>query len=219
VTDIIKLALALFVISAIAGLAIGYTNKVTKESIAQELQKAEYQALKAVLPNAESIEKKQGNDPSLPNTYWIGTIDSGKILGYAFKVKEYGYSSDIECIVGLDTTGTILGVNILSQNETPGLGSRVKESASKNYFWNGLPSSDEIPAPWFTEQFKGLTLKKPIGINKEAEWHALSDPEKSQRIASNEITAITGATISTKAVVKAIEKKTMTYLTSLNEKN
>ena len=66
------------------------------------------------------------------------------------------------------------GIKVLEQNETPGLGNRIKE-------------------PAFEGQFKGLEIKPKV------EYIKYRKPEK-----PNQITAITGATISSDAVVKNI---------------
>jgi electron transport complex protein RnfG len=49
-----------------------------------------------------------------------------------------GYGGPIQMVVGLDRNGKVLGASIVSMNETPGLGTRVKDE------------------PAFLEQFRGL---------------------------------------------------------------
>jgi Na+-translocating ferredoxin:NAD+ oxidoreductase subunit G len=210
VRDIIKLTIALVVISLAAGLAIGLTFTKTRTKIEEQERLTQQSALQSVFPEGITIEMKEG-DGELPDNYWAATRD-GNLVGYAFQVSSRGYSSNIEFIVGVDTTGTILGVAILSQNETPGLGSRVKEVVSNKYIWNGLFSDEEKKESWFTEQFEGIDVDTSIIVDKShGEWHALNPETRAELEKKNAITAITGSTISTRAVVSGIEKKVSLY--------
>ncbi|MDP3443216.1 MAG: FMN-binding protein, partial [Ignavibacteria bacterium] len=47
--------------------------------------------------------------------------------GYAFNVSVQGYKDVIEFIVGIDTTGKIVGLQMNYVNDTPGLGTKVAE--------------------------------------------------------------------------------------------
>jgi electron transport complex protein RnfG len=48
-------------------------------------------------------------------------------VGVVFKAGGKGYSSTIETLAGMLKDGRITAIKVLSQNETPGLGSRVSE--------------------------------------------------------------------------------------------
>ena len=99
--------------------------------------------------------------------------------GVGFVVGGMGFWDRIECVVVLSPDlQKILNVQVLEQKETPGLGARIEE-------------------PWFTAQFKGLTL----------DWN---DPP-GQRVlvganpapnAANEVDAITGATQTSMALMR-----------------
>ena len=214
--DILKLTFALLIVSAAAGLAIAITYKQTAEKIEYQKFLAEQQALTVVFPEGIDI-KKQDAISSLPDPYWVGEKE-GTIIGYAFKGSSKGYSSDIEFIVAVDPEGTILGLTVLSQEETPGLGTRVQEVVSKKYLWNGLFSKKEKDTPWFTKQFKGINVTKDIAIYKSSEWHIITGESKKDLLNNNKITAITGATISTQAVCKGIKKCAYKYLPVLDAK-
>ena len=100
-----------------------------------------------------------------------------KSLGYAFITEGNGYQGAIKLIVGVDPTiKTMKGIEVLESQETPGLGA-------------------EISMPPFKNQFKGLMLSHPIEYVKN---------EKPNE--PYEIEAITGATISSRAVVKILNK-------------
>lgn len=69
------------------------------------------------------------------------------IAGFAFTVKGKGYSGDINMLAGIDINYNIKSISILSNTETPGLGTRIEEDD-------------------FTGQFKGLALQD-IGLSKD----------------------------------------------------
>lgn len=49
----------------------------------------------------------------------------GNLLGYLLTVTARGYSSDIELLAALDSDLHLLGIRVLSQAETPGLGAKI----------------------------------------------------------------------------------------------
>lgn len=96
-------------------------------------------------------------------------------VGYALVYEGNGFQGKIRLICGLSANlEKILALEILEQVETPGLGTKVTETP-------------------FTDQFKQLETSPLIN------WVKGVEPEK-----PNEIQAITGATISSKAVVAII---------------
>lgn len=203
--DILKLGIVLFIVAMAAGFAIALTNNYTKDKIAEQEFLAQQEALKTVFGDGIAIEEKEPSQ-SIPFTYWIGRKNDS-IVGYSFECASRGYSGDIRFIVGVDENGTILGLTVLSQQETPGLGDRVEEVVSKKYLWNGLFAKKDFDTPWFTKQFKGLKADDKIGIDKSAEWHTLSPEQRQALKTKNTVTAITGATISTRAVTNALAKQ------------
>ncbi|MBD3241294.1 MAG: RnfABCDGE type electron transport complex subunit G [Chitinivibrionales bacterium] len=213
--DILHLTLALMIIGIASGLAVGITYQKTEGKITQQMQQAQDNAVRAVLPSDTRIEERSGAG-ELPNRYWVALEDSQPVA-YAFEAVSRGYSSEIKMMVGIDTAGVIQGISILQQSETPGLGDRVKEVSSKRYIWTGFGGGEEQAQPWFTEQFEGLDLDERIEIEKGGEWHELDAQQREQMEADNEITAITGATITTEAVVRGLETVVYPYLRALRE--
>lgn len=101
--------------------------------------------------------------------------ESSEETGYALVYEGNGFQGKIRLICGLSPDlEKILALEILEQVETPGLGTKVTETP-------------------FTDQFKQLQTSPTIN------WVKGVPPEE-----PNEIQAITGATISSKAVVAII---------------
>jgi electron transport complex protein RnfG len=214
VADIIKLTLALTVIAALSGLAIGAANVKTRDKIAEQELRARNAAIEAVFPKGAEIGEMRDSGGILPGRYWNAFID-GKLAGHAFEMSGAGYAGDIKFMVGVGLDGKILGMTVISHDETPGLGDRVNEVASTKYIWN-LFAREEKPKPWFAEQFEGLSALRPIAIDKGAgEWHALDAQARAGLKDKNAVTAITGSTVTTAAFTRAIGKKIAPYLEEL----
>ena len=167
-------------VTAIAGGALSMVNSITKPRIELQKQLALERALQKALPAADTraiikVEKVKEEDLEYYRGY--ASPDTTNFVGYAFVAYGKGYSSTIETMVGVDTTGVITGISILHQVETPGLGSKIEEV---------LYGED---TPWFQRQFLGLT------------WHGLAVDKD-----GGDIKSITGATISSRAVTNSIRE-------------
>jgi electron transport complex protein RnfG len=100
-----------------------------------------------------------------------------KNLGFALVFSGNGFQGKIRLIAGVsDDLKKITAVEVLEQVETPGLGSKILETP-------------------FTDQFKELETSPKVN------WVKGIEPDN-----PNEIQAITGATISSKAVVAIINE-------------
>jgi electron transport complex protein RnfG len=109
--------------------------------------------------------------------YWTGYTDAAKKTpgGYAFIAKGEGFASTIQTLVGVGVNGKIVGTKVIFQEETPGYGDRI------------LEVKEGEKSPWFTSQFMG----KSGTVALKADGGAID--------------AITGATISSKAVTSSID--------------
>jgi len=175
--QILKIGIILLLISAIAAFALGFTNEVTKDKIAEQRFLANEQAKKEVLPDAASFSDITGEDleaivakfEPIQEAY-VGLDASGTPIGYVFKSIPNGFSGAVVVVTGLSVDEMVTGLRVGSHNETPGLGAKAKD------------------APFY-EQFAGKSSTSPIGVSKTA-------------ASGNDIQAITGATISSVAITK-----------------
>ncbi|MDD2866119.1 MAG: FMN-binding protein [Candidatus Omnitrophica bacterium] len=183
--NFIRYAATLAIICLAASGLLSVVYNVTQPKIAAQAKMEEESALKDVYPGAERFEPVAEKGSVL---YYKALNASGELLGYAFKAEKKGYSSTIVTMVGMDTKGIIKRIKILSQNETPGLGSRIEEVRQKETFWDVVLKKVKIvqkPRPWFQAQFDG----------------------KDYKTLDRNVEAITGATISSLAVVVSVEEK------------
>ncbi len=186
--DILKYGFMLTIVGVIASGSLAWINKITKPKIITQQEKKFNQGLYHVLPGSE-------NGVIIPVVMDSITIahkgysnpDTTGLIGYAFQANGNGYSSTIETLVGIDTTGVILAIKILSQVETPGLGSKCEEIKSGE------------SSPWFQNQFKGKKAAD-IAVDKD----------------DGDLDSIAGATITSRAIINAIADSTRSLMRKLN---
>ena len=138
-----RLILVLTLITAGAGLILSLVEAVTREPIAEQRRLETLRALQAVLPPADNSpdedtvqllmgQDKRGRD--VFRTFFRGRKEN-ELSGVAFKVvAPDGYSGNITVMVGVDSEGTVAGIEILSHMETPGLGDKIVLPAFKGIF-------------------------------------------------------------------------------------
>lgn len=172
-------ALKLFAITLIAGGLLGLVYQVTEEPIKKANEKAKQEAYQAVFEEAASFEANEALSlPEAESGVFISEVleakdDAANTIGYvmSFGSKE-GYGGEVDLSMGVDSSGTITGLEVLSMSETAGLGANCTTDT-------------------FKSQFKGIQAGE-IAYTKTG------------KSADNEIDALSGATITTKAVTNAV---------------
>lgn len=190
--------LAAIAFVASLGLSAVYnaTHELAEEYKRREEEQARIEAL-GCAPGAYFVETTTDSIVSnRPFTYYTAYASEGsdEVIGYAFVAYGKGYSSTIETIVGVGQDGRICGIKITSQKETPGLGAKVEEIASKNTLWavlSGNAADETGLRPWFQTQFDGRTVEGLRVVKSASE---------------DGILAITGATISSNAVTSSVRE-------------
>ncbi len=209
--DIIKPAAILTAIALVCAFLLSHVQKLTAPAILMRGKEKKEQALALVLPGfTVSTERKSPVDGS-DFTWWEGekNIDNRTVKGFAFLMKSPGYGGDIESMAGVDESGKIIGLTIISQTETPGLGARcveiVNRETLRDHIRGDIPVrdySDGVRIPWFQKQFEGLDANAKIRILRRGIWN----PNMRESLAEkNAISAITGATITSAAVIAGVE--------------
>ena len=141
--DVIRKTVVLTVVTALAAaiLAVTYGNTVKK--IDKYLEEEFIALRKSVLPAASVFEKVEVDGIEC----YIGYCENRK-TGFVIPVTVNGYSGKIKMVLGMDMEGKVTGLNVISQTETPGLGSKIEE-------------------PWFKAQYRGLG-KDDIALKKDS---------------------------------------------------
>jgi electron transport complex protein RnfG len=145
-SNLLKLVIPVLVTCVVAAAGLSVTYAVTAPKIAEQDRLAEERSLQAVLPDATftcledsriATEMDDAADPVEVLDAFYASAD-GEQAGWALKVSSRGYGGPMVVVIGMDTSGSVTGVSILSHNETAGLGTKVM--------------SEE----WFLQQFADL---------------------------------------------------------------
>ena len=125
-----NMVVVLFTITLVASAAVGGVYTITKEPIAQAKVAAVNAALQQVLPEYEATTSQTIEVNSLPVVAHTATV-ADKTVGYAIEsLSKNGFGGAVRLMVGFDTEGTILNINVLEQKETPGLGTKMADEGN-----------------------------------------------------------------------------------------
>lgn len=173
-----KMILVLTTVALISGTALALAYSALLPRIERNQQIALERSLGALFQNAgePEFELIDTEGSDAPQIYRASS--DGSLIGYAVRVVTTGYGGEIRLLVGLGPElERITGMEVVQHVETPGLGAKIN-------------------SPDFKQQFQGLQPEQNISYVKSGS--ASAD--------ENEIEAISGATISTKAVVGGVNK-------------
>lgn len=155
----IRPTLILALICLLSTLLLAGLNRLTTPIITENEEQTANETYAALLPNADGFTALSCN---IDGVTAVMKADNG--AGYVITAQSRGYGGQVPAAVAFSPDGTILGVTMMDNSETPGLGQKVTENT-------------------FSGQFTGRTAAE---------------------FTIDDIDAITGATISSKAAVSAI---------------
>lgn len=177
--NLLRDALILCVITLVLGSLLGITYMMTRSPIDDGAIAAKNEAYIRTFPGQDvtpvedtSLEKiikekgtsGEGDDAIMISDGVVMNDKEGNKAGYSFIAAAKGYNGNVTVSVGIDLNGVITGIDIVSMNETAGLGANCAEES-------------------FKEQFIG---------------------KSGTVIVNQDIDAISGATLTTDAVVSAV---------------
>ena len=171
---------------------IALTHLVTKDKIASELEAALARRLNSIIPAAQYDNDVYNDCLLLQDKESLGSDEQQRAYRMRKSGKNYavfmtsmapnGYSGSISFVIGIYEAGSIAAVRITEHQETPGLGDKIE-----------IEKSD-----WVT-QFDGLSLEQ----TDEDYWRVKKD--------GGEFDALTGATITPRAIVEAVNQTLKYY--------
>lgn len=185
----------LFIITLVAGLLLALVYQITKEPIATQKEKAKQEACKEVFADAETFD---GIEFTQPDTA-------------AWTEAGYAQESIDEIMAAKDGSGNVLGY-VITVTTKEGYGGDIKFSIGirQDGLVNGI-SILEI------SETAGLGMRaeevlKPQFADKNVEQFEYS---KSGAVSENQVDAISGATITTNAVVNGVNAGLYYFQTEL----
>ena len=181
----LKEAGILFAITLIAGLLLGFVYELTKEPIRQQEEKAVQEACQAVFADAEHFEELDAYTPSADTAQKLA--DTGITIGTVYEAQ--------------DASGTQLGY-VIQTTTSEGYGGNIVL-----YVGIRLDGTVNDISILSISETPGLGMKAgdvlvPQFHNKNVKTGSTSD---------SEIDAISGATITTKAVTNAVNGSLLAF--------
>ena len=157
---VLRLALTLLAITAVVAAVLAGVNSITAPAIAELNAQKTQEAIELVLPGG-------GEAVDFPETNLVSKVYASD-TGYAVEVTPGGFDNTITMMVGVDKSGSVLGISIIKHTETAGLGAVAAA---------GTPAGEA-----FRNEFVGASGS--VSVTKDG----------------GEIDAITGATITSRAI-------------------
>jgi electron transport complex protein RnfG len=186
-----QLLLTLTVAGAVAGLAVVLLYDWTRPRVEAHKAGVLREAIEEVLHAPRRADtlwltdgKLSGKAPTgegakKAERVYLGFDAAGAPTGYAIQVMEPGFAEPITLLIGYDATRhELLGMKVLESKETPGI-------------------ADKVVQPVFTAQFRGRVAPL-VGIKRDESTKVARD--------RSAVVMITGATISSRAVLRGINK-------------
>lgn len=135
--NILKLTAILFTITAVVAALLAGTNLLTKDRIAAAKREKAAAAVAVVLPN-DTVESETAVDQGIVKTLYRGKN------GCAIEVAPNGFGGEITMMVGVSKEGKVLGVQIVSHSETPGLGAKAQTDTDFSNSFLGLSGTVRV---------------------------------------------------------------------------
>ena len=123
---ILKLALILLLITAVVAGLLGLVNMLTADKIAENTAKKANEAMQTVLP-ASSYEKLDVSAEGISEAYKAEK-------GYVIRLNAMGFGGAIDMMVGVDLSGAVTGISVISHGETASLGAECTRADWQSQF-------------------------------------------------------------------------------------
>lgn len=173
--DIVRYGIILTLICAVSGASLALVYSKTSVIIEARKQEASMKAMAIVLPEATDFVKVEDAELAAVSSGKTGVLEAylGSSAdgpeGVIVKVESNGYGGAIIMLVGVDNDGVCNGLQVISQTETAGLGSKITDAAFTGQF-AGMSGYLEIrKMGGQVDQVSGATISSRgavAGVNK-----------------------------------------------------
>ncbi len=201
-----KLLLALTLTGMISGLLVVLVFQYTKPLIEKNKREAIEKAIFKVIPGATRQRNFLLSDQGLlpaeqqgaqGEAIYAGYDAQGQLRGVAIEAAAQGYQDTVRILYGYRSScACITGIKVLKMAETPGLGDRI--------------SFD----PDFQQNFTALDAS--LSTDQQQLAHKIVTVKHGSKTQPWQIDAISGATISSKAVGRMLNSRSQAILPRLN---
>jgi len=176
--------LSLAIICLLAGGILAVVNILTQKAIEQSKNAKLEKAIREVVPefdNSPSEEAYYGKINEGDSLKIYPAKKAGQIVGVVVESNSKGYGGEIKIIVGFDSEGKLVNYTVLTHKETSGSGNKI--------------------GSWFKTDKNKQNI---IGKN-------LSSGELKLSVDGGDIDAITSATVSSRALLDAVNRAYAAY--------
>ena len=118
---ILRLAVTLLLICTVVAAVLAAVNSYTAPIIAKQKEEKTQLAIEAVLPGG-------GEEVEFEDATGMVTALYASESGWAVQVSSNGFGGTLDMMVGIDKTGNVIGISIISHAETPSLGAVAAEN-------------------------------------------------------------------------------------------
>jgi len=197
-----QMFIVLILVGSLSGMVLAGSYRLTKPLIEKHKLEELQQSIFVVLPDAKSYEDMHVAGIKL----YKGITASNEVAGYAFVAEGTGFQGMIKMIVGIaPDLHTMSGMQVLEQVETPGLGAKITDESFEQQFSGLQPDWADVTTAEVQKQSKASS-EAGTAPTKQALPEFLTYVKIVTPDDPNEIQAITGATISSAAVVRIINQ-------------
>lgn len=192
-----RIVASLAIVALLSGLTIVTAYEATLPAITAHKAQALRDSVLKVLPGTSKVRRLTWRNEKLvaaedgtegEEAIFEGLDTSEKTVGYAIPGAGTGFQDVIRLMYGYRLQDNrIIGLQILDSRETPGIGDKIFKDAE------------------FRANFDNLAVAPTINVVK-----------KGKKSAPNDVDAITGATISSKAVVRILNTANALWLPRLS---
>ena len=130
-SQIIRLALILFIVSAITSGVLGLVNMLTKDIIAAQEEAARAEAYQAVLPYDGDYTDVTFDETAFPT---VDSIVAAGDTGWVVELTFSGAQGSITAAFGVSSDYIITGASVIDHAETSGLGAKITEQSFTDSF-------------------------------------------------------------------------------------
>ena len=213
--SILKLIVSLGLIAGCSAALMARVYVFTQAPIAARALENTNKALQELLPEFDNQPAEETIALQSPKdflvTFYLARKNDELVGTAAEIVTGEGFSGDITVMAGLDCKGRVTTVLVTRQTETPGLGTVVTERKRKKTILNLFDEPEtSLPPNPVLDQLNGLsemTVDVVTGVTTtrrpEGAWKLRKD--------GGSLDAVTGATITSRAVVDAVHQIALTF--------
>ncbi len=156
----LKIGSKLALICAVSAFLLGIVNMITEPQIAKFRAEKLKAALEQVSPGGTIGELTEAGDPVVMSYY--KTEDAGEPTGYILNLKGSGYGGNLIILASYKPDGSVYGVVLMQDEETPGLGKEAEKSVYMEKYLgfsgNDIPSMKNQLAQADADTISGATI-------------------------------------------------------------